>query len=153
MSYYSVLRMPEQVILTKTVSEDEDFEKKKEIIDNARELGLTVVDENAEETLNEIQKCFESLGPRDETAAWWLYPKYENGQFTLEAYGESGKAYDFGVQLRNLVRALEIAGYITNGTIYLEGEAVGDLTRYTIRNSHVVKAEAKLVFDDGEIYS
>ncbi len=84
---------------------------------------------------------------------YWLYLESDNaGRVTIEATGESGKAYSFTEDFKNFASAMNRAGLLLNGTMYLEGEAVGDLTRIVVSDNEVTAEKAKLVFSDGEVY-
>lgn len=66
------------------------------------------------------------------------------------SYGESGKAYEFERELKEVLEIIEEDNCTANGILVRSGEEQGDMERFIVENNKIVRTEsARLLWPDG----
>jgi hypothetical protein len=91
------------------------------------------------------KKAIETLNGLD--ASWW-FSFNENSVDASDS--ESGKAYEFDSQLEEVLEVIRKDNCTANGIFIRRGEEQGDVERFIIQNTQLVRTEsAKMVWPDG----
>lgn len=156
MGYYSRVLHGNDLVARYRGSKTQLTAEQREVIARAEAAGLKLAEAEGPDHQERVAELVRKLNEKLATRYWLQVQEIDDdGNVYFSDDGDSFRAYDFERDLKEVIRAFREEGnYSLEGTLYLEGEAVGDVRRFKIASDGTVAhAQAKLVFPDGEVFT